>query len=202
MTDQELAELVARGHETPGVEFKGPGPRSDRRLFAQVARAVLGMANRLDGGRIIIGVEDNGGVLSMVGLDDQDLATWQYDAIADGLAVYADPSVSFDLEITEYNGTWYVVLSVEEFVDIPVLCKRDYPGVLRNGACYVRTRRKPETSEIPTQADMRDLLDLATNKGVARYLDRAQRVGLIVLPTVTPPATDQDLFNQQLGDLR
>ena len=202
MTDEEFAEIMALGHETSGVEFKGPGRRSDRRLFAQVVRAVLGMANRRDGGRVIIGVEDTGGQLNAVGLNDLELATWHYDSTADSLAEYADPSVSFDLYLQEYNNQKYVTLEVEEFADIPILCKRSYPGVLKSGACYVRTRRKPETSEIPTQADMRDLLELATDKGVTRYLDRAQRIGLIVPPTVTPPATDQELFDRELDDLR
>ena len=202
MTDQEFAEIIALGHEARGPKFKGPGARSDRRLFAQVVRAVLGMANRRDGGTVIIGVEDNGGVLGPVGLNENDLITWRYDDIADGIASYADPSVSFYREVKEYNGDQYVVLLVEEFVEIPVLCKRNYDDILKEGACYVRPLRKPETSEIPTQADMRDLLELATDKGVARYLDRAQRLGLIVLPTVTPSPTDQELLDQQLGDLR
>ena len=123
--------------------------------MTQVVKAVLGMANRRDGGRVIIGVEDSGGVLNPVGLRDADLDTWRYDVVADRIAVYADPNVTFDLEVREYNGGRYVVLQVEEFADVPVLCKRSYEDVLRGGACYVRTRRKPETTEIPAQADMR-----------------------------------------------
>ena len=115
---------------------------------------------------------------------------------------YADPNVNFDLEVREYNGNRYVVLQVDEFLDVPVLCKKAYGDVLRGGACCVRTRRKPETSEIPTQAHMRDLLDLAIEKGVRRFLAQAQRVGLAVLPTVTPQATDQERFDEQLGELR
>ena len=49
---------------------------------------------------------------------------------------------------------------------------------------------------------MRDLLELATDKGVQRFLERARRVGLIALPSVTPQPTDQELLDQQLGDLR
>lgn len=199
MIDQEFADLLALGHEASGVEFKGPGSRSNRRLFAQVVRAALGMANRRDGGRVIIGVADDGGVLNPVGLSEGDLATWRYDDIADGVSVYADPSVVFEREVKEYNNRVYVILHVDEFADIPILCKKDYPDVLRSGACYVRARRKPETSEIPTQEDMRDLLELAIDKGVSRYLARAQRVGLIVLPSVTPPSTER--FEQQRGDL-
>jgi len=91
---------------------------------------------------------------------------------------------------------------VEEFSDVPVLCKRDYDDLLRAGACYVRPRRKPETTEIPTQADMRDLLDLATEKGVTRFLERAKGVGLFISPTIETSTSDQDRFDEQLGDLR
>ena len=97
MTDEEFDQLLALGRELSGLEFKGPGPRSDRQLFAQVVRAVLGMANRRDGGTVVIGVEDSGTSLSPIGLSDADLATWTYDAVADGIAVYADPNVSFEL---------------------------------------------------------------------------------------------------------
>ena len=160
MTDQEFAELFALGHETRGVEFKAPGPLSDPQLAAQVVRAVLGMSNRRDGGSVIIGVQDIGGVLNPVGLIADHLTTWRYDDLSDRFAAYADPSVSFERQVKEYNGKQFVILEVDEFADIPVLCKRDYQRVLRSGACYVRSRRKPETSEIPTQEDMRDPLDL------------------------------------------
>jgi predicted HTH transcriptional regulator len=187
-------------HEIRGLEFKGPGRSTDRRLFAQVVKAVLGMANRRDGGRVVVGVEDLGDSLHPVGLDVTQLATWNYDDVADRIATYADPSVAFDLEVTEYNGRSYVVIQVEEFADVPVLCKRAYDDVLRDGACYVRPRRKPETTDIPTYADMRDLLDLAVEKGVRRLLAQVQRVGLTVPPDIT--VTDQERFNEQLGDLR
>ena len=189
-------------HELTGIEFKGPGPSTDRQLFAQVVKAVLGMANRRDGGRVIIGVETLGNMLNPVGLNGADLYTWNYDDVADRIAVYADPSVSFEIEVREYNNDNYVAIEVEEFSDVPVLCKRAYRDVLRDGACYVRTRRKPETSEIPTQADMRDLLDLAIEKGVRRFLAQAHRDGLTVPSAGTPLTADEEQFNEQLGDLR
>lgn len=55
--DDQFVELLALGHEQQGVEFKGPGPRTDKYLQGKVLRAILGMANRRDGGHIIIGVE-------------------------------------------------------------------------------------------------------------------------------------------------
>ncbi len=202
MTDEDFNRIMELGHELSGVEFKSPGPMSNRRLVAQVIKAILGMCNRRDGGTVIIGVADNQGVLNQVGLTESDLTEWGHDALADQVARYADPSASFSLDVKEYDGNSYVVIEVEEFADIPVLCKRSYDDVLRDGACYVRPRRKPETSEIPTQADMRDLLELATDKGVRQFLQRAQRLGLIGALPAGSVTVDQERFDDQMGDLR
>ena len=137
------------------------------------------MSNRRHGGRVIIGVRDEGDALEPIGLTDDDWRTWTFDGVADRIARYADPGVTFEIETIEYDGNRYILLQVEEFSDIPVLCKRAYGDVLRDGACYVRTRRKPETVELPTQADMRDPLDLAIEKGVIRYIEQARRMGLV-----------------------
>ncbi len=140
MTDEEFSEILALGYERRNTEFKGPGPRSTQPLFAKVIRAVLGMANQQDGGIVVIGVEENAGVLSPVGLVDVDLATWRYDDVAAGLASFADPFVSMELEVREHDAKRFVALHVREFESIPVLCRRDYPDALRQGACYVRTQ--------------------------------------------------------------
>src|SRR5947208_13272834 len=104
MTDQEFAELLALGYERRGVEFKGPGPRSSKQLFAKVVRATLGMANRRDGGLVVVGIDDSGGVLDPIGLTAAVLETWKYDDVANSLAEYADPSMGFDMEIRENSG--------------------------------------------------------------------------------------------------
>ncbi len=197
MNTQEFSEIIARGREQSGVEFKGGGPRTDKQLLTRVVRAVIGMSNRRDGGYVMIGIDENNqGAPIPNGVSANDLATWSYDDLANSLAEYVEPSVSFDLEAIEYQGKSFVIINVHEFEDIPVLCRRGYPGVLRAGACYVRTRRKPETLEIPTQADMRDLLDLATEKGVRRFVARARAAGLSLSGQLPP--TDAEFFNRQL----
>jgi len=68
VTERDLESILAQGHETNGVEFKGPGARTDRSFPAKVIRAILGMANRRDGGLVMIGVEST--KLDPVGLSD------------------------------------------------------------------------------------------------------------------------------------
>ncbi len=202
MTDEEFAEILALGHERRNTEFKGPGQRSAQPLFAKVVRAILGMANQQDGGVVVIGVTDVGGVLDPVGLDEADLATWRYDDVAAGVASFADPFVSFDLEIKEHETKSFVVLHVREFESLPVLCRRDYQDVLRSGGCYVRTRRKPETSEVPSQNEMRDLLDLAVRKGLRAFVTQAVASGLISFAALPQAPSDAEQYSRELGDLR
>jgi len=195
MTEEQFTQILALGHETPGVEFKGPGSRESKELLAKVVRAVLGMANRRDGGRVILGVEESGSTLIPRGLTSDDLETWEQEAVAGALAAYADPYVEVHTEFFDYIGKKLVIITVEEFREIPVLCKRDFPSTLRTGACYVRRRGRIETSEIPTQAEMRELLELATEKRLRSFLRQAQGAGLAVR---TEPS-DADLFDAELG---
>jgi len=202
MTPEEFAQLLTLGHETHGIEFKGPCARTDKPQFAKVVRAVLGMANRRDGGKVVIGVsEEAGNKLELVGLSQQQLNTWAHDGVAGVVAGYADPFVTLVTEHIEYCGGKFVVLTVAEFEEVPVLCKKAYPDVLNPGACYVRRRGSPGTSEVPTQAEMRDLLELATEKGVRKFFQQIHRAGIDLAGVQVPP-DDAQLFDQQRGDFR
>ena len=184
MTSDELRELIAVGYETRGVEFKGPGARTENAFLARVVRALLGMANRRDGGIVILGVNDDHHRLVPAGLAVSQLRSWTYDDVADAIARYADPSIAFQLDTVNMDVMDFVVFHVDEFEDVPILCKRDYQNILRRGACYVRSKRKPETSEISAHEDFRALLDLATEKSLAKWVATGERagVGLVARP--------------------
>jgi len=208
LTQNQFEDLLTLEHEIPGVEFKGPGPRGDDYLRAKVARAVMGMTNRRDGGIVIIGVEERGGVLNPAGLSQNDVGSWRNnDRVIDALASYMNPPAIFDLSIREFQEKKFVVLEVHEFADIPTICKKQYQRdhqsghhevVLREGACYTRSRHKPETVEIFTLEHMRELLDRAVEKGVKKFVTQAQRAGLSLSGGSQPG--DQDLFEQQMRD--
>ena len=161
------------------------------------------MANRRDGGQIVLGVEDRGDSFGFNGLDADDLDTWQEDPTADSLGEYADPYISYDLEQHTVDGRKYILLDVHPFDEFAVLCRKDYDDVLRKGACYVRSFRKSETTEIPTSAEMRELIELATDKALRRYLRRSISAGVVQLVVAGETSeSDQELFEQQLGDLK
>lgn len=159
VTEREFAEILQQGHETPGVEFKGPGLRSDKQLFAKVVRAALAMANRRGGGQIIVGVREDAGQLVADGITAADLSTWNHDDVTGALSAYADPYVSASVQPLPYQGKSFVIITVDEFEEVPVLCKKEYQAVLRDGACYVRRKGRIESSEVPNHAEMRSPYD-------------------------------------------
>jgi len=185
MTSQEIQEFVALGHEQRKAEFKGPGTASDPAFFAGVTRAMLAMANTRDGGFVIVGIEDNGDSLKIVGLEPDDLKTWTQDYVASKLGEYAQPYVSFSLEKVKIDETSVVVLHVSEFDGIPVLCKKDYSlpgkadsaGKLVRGACYVRSLSHIRSVNVSSEADMRELLAISVEKELTKLIGTMSRAG-------------------------
>jgi hypothetical protein len=201
LSAEEIEAGLSFGYEQRGLELKGPGARTDKHLFAKVARAALGLGNLRDGGHVVVGIDDEDPKTLLPGLGPEDLESWTaYDDVAQKLAQYADPPLRFDLAAVELSsGATVAVMEVFEFEDTPHLCARDYPDVLRRGALYVRPRKMPETSEVASLVEMRDVIELATEKALRAYLETAERAGLIATPTRLegPSASDAESFKAE-----
>lgn len=170
ITDKQLQTILAFGSEQRGVEFKRSGSLQNAAYRARVIRAILGMANRRDGGLVILGVDDDD-PLGSAGVDASIVAEWTvYDDVADQVARYADPGIEFLLAVVIRESSSFVVVEVHEFQDHPVICKMPCQSengqvILRRGAIYIRpTTGKIETREIANSVEMRELLDLAREK--------------------------------------
>lgn len=180
LTKEELESALSTGYEGRGFELKGPGRSDDKRFLAKIARAALSMGNLRDGGHIVIGIDDGSPQDMLPGLDEDELATWlAFDDVSGRLAVYCDPPVNFDLaQFAVSTGVSVVIVEVHEFADIPHLCAREYPAALRAGALYVRSRKMPETAEVASSVEMREILDLAAEKRLRAYIETAERAGV------------------------
>jgi hypothetical protein len=168
------------------------------------------MANRRDGGRVIVGVVDEPPRLEPVGLDVAPLGTWTHDHLADAIGPYVDPRVEFSLQVLTLDAKAIVLIHVGDFVDQPVLCIRraehkDARGQvtevpLRSGALYMRPHGKHETREPQTAAEMRQVLDLAVERGVIRFLGLAEAGGLG--RSRAGQEADSERFREQAKDFR
>ena len=162
----------------------------------KLTRAILAMSNKRDGGVIVIGIRElQDKQFDPVGLSASEAQTFNHDTMADHVRQYADPYVDFTVRTIECGGKQFIVIQVKEFDEIPVLCKRDGTD-LRNGAMYTRSRTKNESAEVSSQSEMREIMDIAVDKGVRKFVTRSQRVGLSLLM----PKQDAMMFAKQLED--
>ena len=199
MTPDELHTAIALGREQRNTEFKAPGRRTDKAFLAKVVRATLGMANKPDGGVVVVGVEDNGTALIPTGLAAAQIATWGYDDLHSSISNYADPYVDFDVNVVALDGKQFVAIEVREFSELPVLCKKEYPGTLRIGALYVRRRGKNETVEVPSHIEMREVINRASEIVARRMLSTVNR--LQPAPPTPPQPSEAEKFAKEAQDL-
>ncbi len=160
MTPEHFKQLIEFGRESTVLEFKESCEWDA--LKPVIARCILAMTNTRGGGHLIIGVKNDG---DLVGLSLAHKQTYEEEKIKDYLSNYADPYVDFDLDHVSYEEKDFVVVTVREFMEVPVICKKDGDEFQR-GAIYTRTKnRRPESAPIPDSAHMRELIELAVDKG-------------------------------------
>ncbi|HEY4086363.1 MAG TPA: ATP-binding protein [Bryobacteraceae bacterium] len=191
--------LVSNGREERNVEFKRTMNWSDASTKSKVVKSSMAMANLRDGGFIVFGVErqpDDSYVA--VGMASDDYDSFRQDDVSMEVNNYADPFIELIVQKGESNSKLFVVLEIREFFDSPVICKRDGADRLRTGAIYTRPRRKIETAELPSQVDLREILELAVEKKIRALYSQIERVGARIIALED---SDAKAFAEQLGDL-
>lgn len=186
MKTEDVEALLTGAEETDALEFKG-AIAWDKKLYV---KDILAMANVIDGGRIVVGVED--GTFVRQGLTSEQLASYKIDEMRDGIAPFADPRVVFRMEAVEdAAGLHFVVIDVRPFEDVPVICRRDGYDV-KAGVVYFRSRtRRPESAAVANSSDMRDLVERAAVLSARRL----RRIGFV------PEAQLGPNYDAQLGGL-
>lgn len=192
MNDTEFETLVnqAKLHEVRHLDFKVPAGwrSSSKRYKLQVARAILGMSNLGDISYVVIGVdEDASNRPVFTGMSTVQIGEWVMEEVQRYVANYGDPSPVFVMEQVEYSDKQFLILSVDEFEQIPVIAASDGNDeqgntVIRDGTVYVRKHGEAETIGIPSQTEMRELLDLATRKGLSALLNTVSEAGGTIVP--------------------
>jgi predicted HTH transcriptional regulator len=159
------------------------------------------MSNIRDGGDIIIGMEKQSDDTYIAkGMEQSHLDSYTNDNVASFISERADPYVRFTLTKQEDDsGQQYVWIRVEEFEETPVICRKSYGQTLGGGKVYTRTRRFPESAEVPSSAEMREIIEMATEKRIRAFIQQANRAGIpLTTPTVPTAPTAEEAFDKQL----
>lgn len=159
----DFERLVEGSEESQSLDFKGPCSWDVKSL----AKDILAFSNVQDGGYIVIGFDDK--TFKRVGVSDEQLATFEQETIQDQMTKFADPFVTFTVhKIVDSKGLKFIVIRVVEFPEVPAICKADAAD-LHQGKIYYRSRRRrPESEAVSNSFDLRDILDRATVKMMAK----------------------------------
>lgn len=196
LSNAELAALIEVGVESRAIEFKGAGSTRSKEFVALVARACIALANQRDGGTVIIGVVDDDAAGDASGLAAEEVSLWlDYDNVMAKMNAYADPPLVLTLaRRTLPSGRDVVLIDVAEFALIPVLGARDFGSKITRGQLYTRSMAKPESSALHTQNEIREVLELATEKNLHAFLRTAQRGGMAV---TADHVTDAESYGEE-----
>lgn len=186
MEISEFEELLTGAQETDALEFKGAMHWNRDSLV----KDILAMANVIDGGRIIIGIQDK--TLAREGLTEDQVNSFNIEKMRDSVAPFADPGVVFNCKFTsDRSGLRFVVIEVEPFTELPVICKKDGKDV-KAGTIYFRSKnRRPQSARISDSSEMRELV----LRSAALSVKALKRYGL-----VSEDSTSYD-YEHELGGL-
>ncbi len=179
--------------ESPSVEFKTGASWST--LQIAITRTVLAMSNLIDGGLIIVGQPEDPSLPH--GVNDKDLASFDPDIMHDQFDAYASPRAIVSIALVSIADQKYVAIQVSEFEELPIVCKKDcQPGLkLKAGSLYIRPfEGRPRSIAVRNAEQMRGVLELGVDKGIANFEARARRRGYT-------PRGDDDNYKRELGGL-
>ena len=166
MNTDELEEILEGGGETQRVDFKA----SVDWHVSHFIKDILAMSNVDGGGVLVIGVDETEGSYSRSGVKNEHDASYVIDRIRDQVSDYADPHVSMQLyRVKDKNETPYLILKVNPFDQVPVICKKEHYDVHKGKLYYRANSGKPASREVCSSSELRDILDRATVKLMQRY---------------------------------
>jgi len=193
--------MIAYPNEERYLEFKR-SIKWDGDIRAKITKSIMALANLRDGGFIVIGKEEQQDrSFKLVGMMQEDFDSFDEDDVKAYVYARTEPPVSFKVLKEEYDNKKFIVIEVKEFDDIPIVCKKDYDDVLHAGNIYVRSKGKPESIAIPSDTEMRELIEIAVDKGVSKYVQRLQRTGIWAPKEEAPRADDEEEFKKQRADI-
>ena len=183
MNNQEFIELINHGREERNLEYKGDISWNDEDTRASITKTVLAMSNISDGGIIVIGVHKSGEEYLPNGISDNNYSSFKQDDLSSFINEYADPYVELTLTQIEHNSKKFVIIQIQQFTELPVICKKDGLRNLKRGGIYTRPRRKIESTFIPSQVEMRELIEHAVEIQIIKRMNFFRVAGVDIKET-------------------
>ena len=160
-TPKLLDTILKQEFETNHVDFKRGFNWHTFKDYhkTKFAKHLAAMSNIPGGGMLIFGVADN---KEVCGVSELDIRSFDRTPVDHYISQYIDPLPQYHVMNVEYRGVQLLIIEVDEFAEIPCICKHEYEGVLRAGGVYIR--HNASSMLVQRASQMRVLIDLAVTK--------------------------------------
>jgi len=161
MTTEELEQLLEGGAETQRIDFK----ESCNWNVVKFAKDIMALSNLKDGGYIVLGLKEKHNYFERTGVTEEHKNSFKIDVMKDQMSAFADPNVDFQIDFKkDKNDKLFIIITVNEFREIPVICKKDSDDTKAGTIYYRNSNRRIESAPVSNSYDMRDIIRLATFK--------------------------------------
>ncbi len=145
----------------------------DNQKAQEVIRTILALSNTRDGGKIIIGVDQDREhkKLTPAGVSEEILKTYDHDSIFEMVRYFGNPQPEFETKCHKWKDMKFIIFHVEGFKQGPVISKTNIKKnieQIKSSAIYIRTH-KPETKVLDKPEELYNLMKLTTEKN-ARWV--------------------------------
>jgi len=206
-SQDELSRIVLHVGENDYTDAKSSLSWEDRTEAARLAKDIAAFANSRDGGFLVIGkTETQSGSFEITGLSEKEASSFETTKVANWLNNRFSPPIRQTCYQVEHDGKTLVVIRVNEFSDIPVICTKRFDNpqdskkpLLEKGRVYVRGANA-ESKSLQEESELRELIGLATKKQGDVLLERFNamlkgnaRVGVV---------TDQEQIQNEVAAIK
>ena len=204
LSGEELVRLIQMAGESSDIDAKGPVSWDGAVESASLAKDIAAFANSRNGGIIVIGKKEEDGKFDLVGVTEEQAATFETTKVAQWVNNRFSPPIRLVCYRQEVDGKLLIVIEVLEFDDVPAICTKSFQcpktntHLLREKTIYVRTANAA-SAPVGTADELRTLIGLATKKRhdeMLAYWDAMLRGRPLV-----PPPTDDKQFADELAKL-
>lgn len=201
-SQDELIRFIELSGESENFDAKAPTAWDGGEESAKLTKDIMAFANSQDGGVIVVGKsETSSGTFSYDGVSADEAKSFDTTRVATWVNNHCNPPISLACHPVEYGGKLFIVITVVEFDDVPIICTKSFQPtgakkpLLAEGTIYVRTKNA-ESAPLRSNDDVRALIGLATMKRGDQLL--AMFGAMMKGRPLAPSSPEQDPFENEM----
>lgn len=203
---EHLIRWIECSGESDNIDAKGPMKWDGQANSAALAKDIAAFCNSLDGGVIVVGKREKApGDFENTGLTPEEADSFETTRVANWLNSRFSPPIRLACYRQDHLGKTFLVITVEQFDDIPAFCVKSFQDpkdnrnhILREGAIYVRNQNA-ESKPVGTVDEWRALIGLATKQRGDDFL--AMFNAMLKGKPLVPQPSDEEQLQRELSQV-